>query len=345
MEPRPAEVDAFMVELLKRKRNLNKHLEKISLAEVKASQGHKLVDEQLKKIANKARFEEQLTEVENLISLYTRTHGVKLPEKPKPVVVVEAPKEPAKPDTRVPDVLALWLAGSYLSEGQVKEKYDNERASNVVLGEFLAFWHHVQGNELEGFDDVLHRAHDLLPKYLEGSSELAPQTTRSYAEIKLFVDASSVWLQSVQRPVAEVAQPAVVEDEVVVTAPAFSSLMESQPEATGWEETRPLIQPDAVEAEEHEEPEAPEEPEAAQEAIYVQEPKRGWADEEEEAPEEAKAEAQQPEDADFTIFTKKKKPTQPAPSQRGRPRGSRSNRGLRRPRGKFPAQSGKPGPE
>mmetsp|Transcript_32452 Transcript_32452/g.56117 ORF Transcript_32452/g.56117 Transcript_32452/m.56117 type:complete len:345 (-) Transcript_32452:391-1425(-) len=344
MDQRPAEADAFMVELLKRKRNLNKQLEKISQAELKASQGQKLVDEQIKKLANKARYEEQLNDVEGWINLYTRTHGVKLPEKPKPVVVVEAPKVPEKPDTRVPDILILWLTGSYLAEEQVKAKYDSEKVSNIVLGEFLAFWHHVQGNENEVYEEVAGRAQTLLHKYLEGSDELAPQTTRSFAEIKQFVEESAVWLQSVQRPVAEVVQPHVVADEIVVTTPFFSSLVESKPETHGWEETP--AQEEEVKAEEvHEAEEA--EPEAPQELKEEEEPKRGgWADEEEEeAHEEAKAEAQQSEDSDFITFTKKKK-QHPAPPTRGRPRGQRSNRGTRRPRGgKFPAQTGKPGPQ
>lgn len=338
MESRPAEADAFLVELLKRKRNLNKHLEKIAQAELKFSQGQKLADEQQKKLANKARYTEQLAEVEGWISLYNRTQGVVVTEKPKPVVIVEAPpKESKKPDTRVPDILTLWLTGSYLAEEQVKANYDSLEFSDIVLGEFLAFWRHIQGDELESFDVVATRAQSLLLKYLEGSEELAPQTTRSYAEIKHFVEESAVWLQLVQRPVAEVYQPPQVVDEIVVTTPVFASLVEGKTEAVEWEES----QVHEVHVEEVE-PEAPQE--ERQEVKHIT-----WADEDEEeaqaeAQEEAKTQTQGSEEADFTIFTKKKKQPAPAVTRGSRPRGARSNRGGRRPSGRFQAQSGKPGP-
>jgi hypothetical protein len=315
MDSRPAEVDAFMIELLKRKRNLNKHLEKIAQAEIKASQGHKLVEEQIKKLQNKARYEEQIAEIDSWIALYTKTHGVRVPDKPKPVVVVveEPPKQPEKPDTRVPDILRLWLTGSYLAEEQVRTKL----SGGSLLDEFLAFWKHIQGEELETFEDVAGRAQALLQKYLEGSEELAPQTTRSYAEIKRFVEESALWLQGVQRP--EAVKPDVLEEVVVVTTPCFSEPVDTGVETLGGEEN-PVF-------EEH--------------RPLEEETKRGWADEEEEVLHEApKAEESSSEEDEFTTFTKKKKKQAPAPTRDHRPRGMRGNRGPRRPRGKFPAKSG-----
>jgi hypothetical protein len=323
MDPRSAEPDAFMLELLKRRRNLTKQLEKIAAAELKAKSGKQLVDEQAKKLANRARYEEQLSDIEGWISLYTKTQGRTVPEKPKPVVVVEAPKAPEipqKPDTRLPDTVRLWLTGGYLADTQLHERFAADHSHGLQLEEFLAFWQYLQGEERDFYQDVAGRSYELLQKYLEASEDQAPHTARSFAEIKSFVEEAALWLAPLQRPEAVVAPQAVEQ-----VAPSVEVQPAEEEEVTPDQE------------EERADDERQVEVQAAQKAPTEEDHKRGWADEEEEEESKAVAKVVKEEEDEFTIFTKKK----PVPVV-SRPRGQQGSRGGRNPRGRFPAKARPP---
>jgi hypothetical protein len=310
-----------MLELLKRRRNLTKQLDKISAAESKAKAGKQLVEEQVKKLANRASYEKQLSDIEGWISLYTKTQGLTVPEKPRAVVVIEAPKAPEipqKPDTRLPDTVRLWLTGGYLADTQLHERFAADHSNGLQLEEFLAFWQYLQGEERDFYQDVAGRSYELLQKYLEASEDQAPHTARSFAEIKSFVEEAALWLAPLQRPEAVVEPQAVAVEEV---APRVEVQPVEEEEVTPEEEVGEERQVEVHEA---------------QKAPIEEDPRRGWADEEEE--EESKTVGKVVEEEDeFKIFTKKK-----PVAVVSRPRGQHGSRGGRNPRGRFPAKARPP---